>query len=76
MKPIPQQVQTLIHDAIAAAQTSGDLPTFDIPAEIPISPPKNPEHGDYSCPVAMALAKPVQRKPLDIATAIQSHLRS
>ena len=74
LKPIPQQVQTLIHDAISTAQSSGDLPAFEIPNEIPISPAKSAEHGDYASPIAMGLAKAARRKPLDIVTAIQAHL--
>jgi arginyl-tRNA synthetase len=63
----------LVHDAIASAQAAGDLPTFDIPP-IPIEPPKKPEFGDYSCPVAFQLAKPAKMKPPQIAQIIVNHL--
>ena len=69
MELLPQEHAKLIHTAIQTAQEKGELPEFDIP-EILITPPKNPEHGDYACSVAMQLAKVAQRKPLDIANAI------
>lgn len=73
MKPLPEATAQLVAEAIQAAQAAGDLPEFDLP-EIVITPAKNPEHGDYACPTAMALAKVAKRKPLDIATAIADHL--
>ncbi len=63
----------LVHDAIAAAQSAGDLPEFEIP-DIPIEPPKKPEFGDYSCPVAFQLAKAAKMKPPQIAQIIANHL--
>lgn len=73
MKPLPGQHAALIEQAIQAAQTAGDLPMFAMP-KIEIKPPKNAEQGDYACAVAMALAKPVRRKPLEIAETIVKHL--
>lgn len=74
MKPIPQQIASLISDAIQAAQKANALPEFELPTEIPVTPAKNPELGDYASPIAMATAKAARRKPLDIATAIAEHL--
>ncbi len=36
--------------------------------------PKNPEHGDWACNAALQLAKPLARKPRDIADAIKQAL--
>lgn len=74
MKPIPQQIESLLMDALQAAQDSGALPEFPLPVGIPISPPKRPEHGDYATSIALALVKLLGRRPLEIATAIQQHL--
>jgi arginyl-tRNA synthetase len=73
LKPLPIQHAELVEQAIFAAQAAGDLPEFKMP-NIVIKPPNNPTNGDYSCPVAMALAKVARRKPLDIAEAIAKHL--
>ena len=73
MKLLPEAHAELVTQAIQAAQSAGDLPDFDIPS-IPISPTKKDGHGDYACPIAMALAKVAKRKPRDIAEAIVKHL--
>lgn len=73
MKPLPQQHQLLIEQAIQAAQAAGDLPPFDPPI-VEIKPPKRPEQGDYACAIALALAKTAQSKPLDIANTIAKHI--
>lgn len=73
MKPLPQQIQSLIRTALMAAQENGTLPAFELPAEISVTPPKKAEQGDYASPVALALAKPTGKKPLEIAEAIQKH---
>ncbi|MCA9914704.1 MAG: arginine--tRNA ligase, partial [Anaerolineae bacterium] len=73
MKLLPIETATLVTQAIQSAQEAGDLPAFDIP-EIPINPTKDASHGDYACPIAMALAKPAKMKPRDIAEQIVAHL--
>lgn len=73
MKPLPQQIQSLIRTALMAAQENGTLPAFELPTEISVTPPKKAEQGDYASPVALALAKPTGKKPLEIAEAIQKH---
>ncbi len=70
---LPQAHAQLVEKAIQAAQVAGDLPTFDLPV-IEVRPPKRAEQGDYSCAVAMQLAKPVGRNPFDIAATIEKHL--
>lgn len=70
---LPTAHAQLVRQALLAAQQAGDLPAFDLPT-IDIKPPRNPSQGDYACPVAMALAKPLGMKPLDIANTLQKHL--
>lgn len=41
---------------------------------IPVTPPKQPEHGDFATAAALALAKPARKKPRDIAEAIVEHI--
>ena len=41
-----------------------------VEAKVVIERPKQSQHGDYACNVAMQLAKPLKRKPRDIASAL------
>ena len=43
---------------------------------IVIERPKQIQHGDYACSIALQLAKPLKRKPRDIATALIEALPS
>ncbi|MBN1681168.1 MAG: arginine--tRNA ligase [Anaerolineae bacterium] len=74
MDVLPDQLVTLLRDALRAAQTAGDLPEFDLPEKLPVTRSTKPEMGDYASPVAMQLAKVARRKPLDIAQAIVRHV--
>jgi len=73
LKPLPHELARLVREAIQAAHTAEDLPTLTIPA-IEVRPPKKAEQGDYACAIAMQVAKPAGRNPLDVATAIANHL--
>lgn len=73
MKLLPHAHAQLVEQAIQAAQANGELPDFKTPT-IPIGPTKHESHGDYACPIAMALAKPAKMKPRAIAEAIVKHL--
>src|SRR3954449_9294577 len=52
---------------------SGMTPT-DLDLEIEFSRPKQVSHGDYSCNLAMQLAKPLRRSPRDIAAVLAEAL--
>lgn len=73
MKIIAHEHARLIESAIRDAQTAGELPAFDMP-KIEVRAPKKAEQGDYSCAVAMQLAKPTGMNPFDIAGKIAAHL--
>lgn len=73
MIQLPKEHAKLVRAAIEAAQAAGDLPAFALP-EIPIEPPKNPEHGDYACPIAFRLQGDTKMKPVPIAQAIAKHM--
>lgn len=72
MKQLNKEVEQLITQAIQSAQSTGDLPEFEIP-NIPVSPPKREGQGDLAYP-SMGLAKPARKKPLDIANTIADYL--
>lgn len=63
------QLAAEIRSAIARAQASGALPAFDVPP-FDLERPKVREHGDWSCGIAMVVAKAAGRKPRDVATAV------
>jgi arginyl-tRNA synthetase len=72
LKLLPQEIATLVEQAIRSAQAAGDLPAFDIPS-LQVEVPKRPEQGDYAVAV-MTLAKPTRLVPLHIATQISNHM--
>ena len=66
---LKQIIADLLTKAMKEAQKAGKLPAFT-PPEIVIEHPQNPEHGDYSCSLALKLAREARMKPLEIAKAI------
>ncbi len=71
---LPTQLADRIRAALVAAQSTGDLPAFELPPIIPVQRSSKPELGDYASPVAMQLARLARQKPLDIANTIAAHL--
>jgi arginyl-tRNA synthetase len=69
MPRIPDDLNKLITQAIRKAQKSKELPRFEIP-EIAIERPKSPEHGDYSTPVCLVMARLARMAPVEIARQI------
>ncbi|MCB0074178.1 MAG: hypothetical protein KDE20_22085, partial [Caldilineaceae bacterium] len=53
-------LRVVVEQAIVAAQADGTLPTFPMP-DIQILRPKQADHGDYSCNVAMITAAAIRQ---------------
>ncbi len=70
---IRDSLHAAVSHAIAAAQTAGDLPAFDVPS-FAIDHPRQAEMGDYSASVAMQLARVAKLAPPKIAAAIAKHV--
>ena len=68
------QIATMIRDGLRSAQKAGDLPSFALP-EVIVEEPKLPEHGDYSSPVCMGLARFARMAPVEIARRLLTHVR-
>lgn len=68
-----QQLQTLLATHVARMIDRGELPLAEPPAYV-IEPPRNPEHGDLSTNLAMVLAKPCRKSPLELARTIVAAL--
>lgn len=69
----------LFQNAVAAAQTSGALPVFDLPGGYDVLHPKQADHGDYSCNAAMVIAAASRKaganlNPRQVAQIILDHL--
>ena len=63
-------IGSLVVDAIAQLQSSGDLPGGLDLGPVTVEPPRDPLHGDMATNAAMVLAKPAGLKPRDIAEAL------
>lgn len=70
---IRQKIALLIESTIENALISGKLVTSPIPP-ITISIPALPEHGDFSCNIAMQLAKSERKSPRQVADIILNSL--
>ncbi|MEA1890540.1 MAG: arginine--tRNA ligase [Pseudomonadota bacterium] len=70
MKP---QLQALISDALKAIIAEELLPEIDLP-EINIDRTRQKEHGDFSCNIAMLLAKHARCAPRELAQSIVDRL--
>jgi arginyl-tRNA synthetase len=75
---IRTDIAQLIRQAIVSAQANGSLPAFDIP-EFDVLHPKQAEHGDYTCNVALVVGAALRKaganaNPRQIAQTILEHL--
>lgn len=68
------QIAELVRLGLERAQAAGDLPAFELPDVIPVTPGRYEAHGDYGSPVCMGLARTLRRAPLQIAQAILPHI--
>jgi arginyl-tRNA synthetase len=71
------QLRQAVERAWAAAIASGALPALaasDEAPEVKVERPANPEHGDAATNLAMKLARPYRRAPLDIARVLADEL--
>jgi arginyl-tRNA synthetase len=66
---IRQRIAALVETALQSAATTGELATSPFPAVI-IGIPANPDHGDFSCNIAMQIAKGERKAPRQVAEII------
>ncbi|HEY4752973.1 MAG TPA: arginine--tRNA ligase, partial [Candidatus Limnocylindrales bacterium] len=79
----PVAIRALVREAITraweAAVAAGSLPAApdpDVAPTVEVERPANPAFGDLATNLAMKLARPLRRSPLDIAEAVAAALRS
>ncbi|HEV7188642.1 MAG TPA: arginine--tRNA ligase, partial [Blastococcus sp.] len=71
----PEQLADVVRAAVSAAVARGTL-AVEVPGEVVVERPRNPEHGDYATNVALRLAKGAGRPPREIAEILATELRA
>jgi arginyl-tRNA synthetase len=71
----PEQLRDVVRTAVAAVVDRGAL-AVEVPSDVVVERPKNPEHGDYATNVALRLAKPAGRPPREVAELLAEELRA
>ncbi len=69
------QLQAILELAVKAALANKGFEAVDLP-EIRLDLPRNPEHGDFSTNIAMALAPGLKTAPRELAVEIVTQLES
>jgi arginyl-tRNA synthetase len=67
------ELKNCLAQALAAAQEAGELPQVQAP-EIILERPRQAEHGDLACNLAMQLAKPCRMNPRAVAQTLLARL--
>jgi arginyl-tRNA synthetase len=73
----PDQLAAAIRHAVVQAVADGvlDLEPHQVPDEVTVERPRNPEHGDYATNIAMQVAKPAGVSPRAVAELVAVRLR-
>lgn len=67
------RIASLVETALKTAAENAELATSPFPAVI-IGTPANPEHGDFSCNIAMQIAKGERKAPRQVAEIVLRHI--
>ena len=70
---MPETLESLVKQAIAAAQQEGDLPEFTV-TDYCMERPADTTNGDWSSTIAMRSARLVRMAPTKIAATIVAHM--
>lgn len=68
-----QKVRTIVEETLAALKAKGELSFPELPP-YNVEAPKQADHGDWSCNIAMVLARAAGKKPAELADAIIANL--
>ncbi|MCU1670483.1 MAG: argS [Blastococcus sp.] len=71
----PEQLADVVRAAVSAAVARGTL-AVEVPDDVVVERPRNPEHGDYATNVALRLAKAAGRPPREVAELLAAELRA
>lgn len=70
---MPETIEELVKQAIAAAQQAGDLPEFTV-EDCGVERPADTDHGEWTSTVALRSARLARMAPAKIAQAIANHI--
>ena len=70
---MPETLESLVKQAIAAAQQEGDLPEFTV-TDYCMERPADTTNGDWSSTIAMRSARLARMAPTKIAATIVAHM--
>ncbi|WP_321365780.1 arginine--tRNA ligase [uncultured Desulfuromusa sp.] len=70
-----EQLRLAILTALKQCYVDGSLSSGELPEEVQLEIPKNPEHGDFATNIAMTLAKPEKKAPRKIAEILVASLQ-
>ncbi|MFO7578223.1 MAG: arginine--tRNA ligase [Pelovirga sp.] len=73
---IKDELRAVLAAALQDCYQQGLLVAGEIPAEIQLEVPKNPEHGDYATNLAMTLARAERKAPRQIAEILAGAVRA
>ncbi len=73
---ITEAVDRAYRAAVEAAELPSAEEEFNVKEMVKLEVPKDKQHGDFACNVAMVLAKPLRLAPRKIAEEITKHLDS
>lgn len=73
IQKINEHIIEVVSSAVKKAIDEGRMPSVGIPV-INVEKPREKSHGDFSCNVAMLLAKPARMAPRAIASAITENI--
>ena len=74
MENIRAKLRRLVGEATSKAVADGALPALDVPEDVGVERPQNPDHGDFATNIAMKLARTARMSPLEIARLIAERL--
>jgi len=74
MRQVREELFALLEKAVEEAVKAGVLPQQPELPNFVVEPPPQEEFGDFATNIAMVLAKPMKKNPLEIANAIVQHL--
>ena len=70
---MPETIEELVRQAIAAAQQAGDLAEFEV-EDCGVERPADTDHGEWTSTVALRSARLARTAPAKIAQAIIAHM--
>ncbi len=76
MQPVREKLFLLLREAVQAAMDGGHLPKLEGEPNFTVDVPPQEEFGDFATNIALVLARPVRKSPMEVAQTIVAHLPS